>query len=230
MGVMRLRFPNSPGLNPCHESIYRFVYNHPSRDHFIQLLRKKHKRRKGRSKVRRGGLHYTRSIRERPKSAEERTEIGHWEGDLIVGEDGESAMGTLVDRMTRYTMIMPLQAKDSAAVMEAFYQALLELPEEARKTLTYDRGSEMARHEELTRRTGVPVYFADAKCPWQRGSNENTNGLLREFFPKKTNLYAYTIEEVAHVQRLLNLRPRKILGYASPKEVFQQSISRTLNC
>jgi len=150
---------------------------------------------------------------------EQRIEIGHWEGDQVVGKDHRTAIATLVERTSRYTIIVPLiKNKGSIETVGSFIQIFNIIPKELRKSLTYDRGKEMTLHEIFTKKTEVSVFFADPHSPWQRGTNENTNGLIRQFFPKGTDFSKYRKEDYQKVQDLLNNRPRKVLGYMTPKE------------
>jgi IS30 family transposase len=169
-----------------------------------------------------------RSIRERPEEAQSREVPGHWEGDLIKGAFNGSAIGTLVDRSTRFVILAKVDDSSAEAVLEGFSRRLRTLPKALRKTLTYDQGREMARHEELEERTHLMVYFADPHSPWQRPTNENTNGLLRQYFPKGTDLSQYSQQYLTKVANEMNNRPRKSLGFRTPSEVMAQKI-RDLN-
>jgi IS30 family transposase len=163
-------------------------------------------------------------ISARPISVLDRLEPGHWEGDLLVGRYGRSHFITLVERHSRYLVALPIKDATSGTVIAALLAAFARLPEPMRKSLTWDRGVEMTRHAEFTAATGLPVYFADAYCPWQRGSNENTNGLLRQYFPKKTDLAAHTPEHLQQVVDEINSRPREVLGWQTAHEVFQAAV------
>jgi len=213
-----------------HESIYRYIYAFPRgelRKLFTSFLRSRRRHRKDRSKVhsRRGQIPDATPISERPKEVEDRKVPGHWEGDLIIGKNHKSALGTLVERTTRLVILVPIKGtKDAKTVREAFAEVLNEIDPAVRLSMTYDRGTEMAEHRALTEATGVKVYFADPSSPWQRGTNENTNGLIRQYFPKKTDFSKVTIEEIKFAQNELNERPRKVLDWDTPKKAFQKLI------
>lgn len=217
-------------MQVSHESIYTYIYILPRgelRKELISYLRQgaEGRRRRKRDTDERGKIPNMVSIRERPQEAAARTVPGHWESDLLVGKENKSAIGTLVERTTRTTILVPLSAKDAETVRKEFAKAVKKLPKEACKSLTHDRGTEMSQHELFTRQTKVQVYFADPHSPWQRGTNENTNGLIRQFFPKKTDFSIVSKKELKYVQNLLNERPRKTLNWKTPKESFEELLA-----
>ena len=221
---------NEPVKWISHESIYRYIYAFPRgelRKIFTGFLRCKRRLRKDRSKIhsRRGQIPDATPISERPKEVEDRIVPGHWEGDLIIGKNHKSALGTLVERTTRLVILIPIKGKkDAKTVREAFAEVFNEIDPEVRLSMTYDRGTEMAEHKLLTEETGVKVYFADPSLPGPRGTNENTNGLIRQYFPKKTDFSKVTLEEIKFAQDELNGRPRKVLDWETPKKAFQKLI------
>jgi IS30 family transposase len=160
------------------------------------------------------------SIEERPSEVADRSVPGHWEGDVILGQFRRSAIGTLVERTTRFTLLVPLHSKDAVTVRKAYAHAIRKLPQYLTKTLTYDQGKEMSQHRQFTIATGIEVYFAHPGCPWERGTSENTNGLVRQFFPKTTDFRQVSTPKLKRAQNLLNGRPRKTLGYQTPKEAL----------
>jgi len=221
--------PDDPALRVSHETIYVALYALPRgelRKALIGQLRKAHQSRRPRSRGqdRRGGLINMTSIHERPDEVLGREVPGHWEGDLIKGAANRSAVGTLVERKSRYVVLARMQGTGADAALDAFTRHFRHIPAGVRKTLTYDQGKEMARHEELARRVRIQVFFADPHSPWQRPSNENANGLIREYLPKGMDLSDVRQAELNNIARLLNHRPRKCLDFATPAEVFQQDI------
>lgn len=166
------------------------------------------------------------SISERPATAEDRAIPGHWEGDLLFG-NANSQIATLVERQTRYVMLVRVASKDTETVINALIKHAGKLPQELYRSLTWDRGKEMADHKRFTVATDIKVYFCDPQHPWQRGSNENTNGLLRQYFPKGTDLSVYSQARLNAVARRLNERPRKTLNFDTPDERFHQTVAST---
>jgi IS30 family transposase len=210
-----------------HETIYKYIYATPKgelKKLMIAHLRSKRKLRKDRNHVhsRRGGIPDAVPIGERPEEVDARLVPGHWEGDLIIGKNHKSALGTLVERTTRLTILVPVKGKDAKTVREAFADVFTEIEPEMKKSMTYDRGVEMAEHKILTEQTGVKVYFADPSSPWQRGTNENTNGLIRQYFPKGTDFNKVTLKEIKFAQDRLNNRPRKVLNWSTPLKEFKK--------
>lgn len=223
---LREKFKDDPSMQLSHESIYTYVYvlsRGNLRDELIKYLRQSRpeRRPKGSSKRRPRMLDMI-SIEERPKDVEDRTIPGHWEGDLIIGKGHKSALGTLVERTTRYTILVPLKAKDATTVRLAFAKELKRLPKELRHSMTYDQGTEMSEHRLFTKSTKMKVYFAHPHSPWERGTNENTNMLVRDFFPKGTDFGTVSRYRIKRVQKLLNTRPRKIINWQFPEDVFAE--------
>lgn len=221
---LRQAHPTEPNLQASHETIYTAIYAMPKgefKKEVISLLRQRRKNREahGRSE-RRGDYQDVLSIHMRPPEVEDRLVPGHWEGDLIKGKNNKSAVGTLVCRKTRFAMLVKLDGATAKDVFEGFEMAFSPLDEAMRKTLTYDRGKEMAWHEKLAQSTGLKIYFCDPHSPWQRGSNENTNGLLRDFLPKGTDLSIHSQDDLDRIARSLNNRPRQTLGWKTPAEAF----------
>ena len=164
------------------------------------------------------------SIHERSKHIENRRSIGHWEGDLVSGSKN-THIATLVDRKSRFTIILKLKGKDAKSVHQALLATFQKMPKPYRKSLTWDRGMELAKHADLTKEIGIPVYFCDPQCPWQRGTNENTNSLIRQYFPKKTDLSPHTQKRLNEVATQLNERPRKTLKFKTPSHMIEKSVA-----
>jgi len=226
-GRIKIDYPNDTVMTISHEAIYRYIYLHPQAKvnrKLIALLpyHKSRRRRAGSYSKRKIKIHNQVSIEERPKHVEEREEIGHWEGDLIIGKGQQSAIGTAVERKSRFTIIVKLHDRKSKTVCDKFSRELGKLDKSFLKTFTYDNGTEMARHELIAERTGMSIYFAHPYSSWERGTNENTNGLIRRYFPKKTDFNKVTERELKQVQKMLNNRPRKVLNFKTPAEVFAE--------
>ncbi len=224
-------YPLDMNMQISHESIYTYIYVLPRGEMRKELIAYLRQGKRGRQRRKRGTAERDKipnliSIKERPKEVENRIVPGHWESDLIIGKDHASAIGTLVERTTRTTILVPLKAKDAETVRKTFARTVKRLPKETCLSLTHDRGSEMTEHELFTKETKVQVYFADPYSPWQRGTNENTNGLIRQFFPKGTDFNQVSVRELKRVQRLLNERPRETLGWKTPKESFNKLIRK----
>jgi len=228
------RFPDRPEMRVATETIYGALYTQGAgrlRRDPARVLRSGHVRRKRR---RRSGERLSRfiapmlMIAERPAEVADRAVPGHWEGDLIMGSANRSAIGTVVERTTRYLLLLHLpEGHDSKHVRDALSDAVSALPPRLWRSLTWDQGVEMGRHDEFTRATDVPVYFCERASPWQRGTNENTNGLLRQYFPKGTDLSVHTAEDLAAVAAELNARPRRTLGWETPSGRLDRLVMST---
>jgi IS30 family transposase len=224
-GILRRMHPDEPTLQVSHETIYTALYAMPRgelRSELIACLRqaRKSRRPRARGEDRRGTIPNMVSIHMRPPEIEERVIPGHWEGDLIKGARNASAVGTLVERTTLFVALARMDNATADAAVTGFGTVLNRIDAQCRLSLTYDQGREMAQHERLSEITGIKVYFADPHSPWQRGINENTNGLLRQYFPKGTDLSGLTQAELDAVAWQLNTRPRKSLGWKCPAELF----------
>ncbi len=232
-GWLKYTYPDDENFQVSHETIYRSLFIQARgalKKELLQHLRKTRAMRRSRHKNLRGeGLGQITdavSIRERPASVEDRALPGHWEGDLIFGSNN-SQIATLVERFTRYVMLVKVNSKDTETVINALIKHAHKLPRELYKSLTWDRGKEMADHKRFTLATDVTVYFCDPQHPWQRGSNENTNGLLRQYFPKGMDISNVSQAKLNAVARQLNERPRKTLDYRTPAERFNQCVVST---
>lgn len=227
---LKLEYPGDKNMRISHETIYQYLYCLPRgelKKELMKGLRQERKSRLSRTarNCRKPKIEGMISISERPKETEGRIVPGHWEGDLIVGKNHASAVGTLVERTTRLTLLVPLKEKGAGAVRTAFAEAFKRIPKQMKKTLTYDRGTEMSEHQLFSEDTKIQVFFADPYSPWQRGTNENTNGLIRQYFPKGTNFKEVSLSAIREAERRLNGRPRKILGYMTPSEKFFELIT-----
>jgi len=241
-------FPDDESMRISHEAIYQALYvqgRGALRRELVACLRTGRALRVPRARTRGRGKKFISSeimISERPAEVQDRAVPGHWEGDLIVGL-GSSAIGTLVERTTRFTMLLHLPRMDdygqqprvkngpalaghgAEAVRDAIASAIITLPNELRRSLTWDQGAEMAQHAQLRVETDLPIYFCDPHSPWQRGTNENTNGLLRQYFPKGTDLSRHSRDDLDAIAAALNSRPRKTLGWKTPAEAFNDQLS-----
>jgi transposase, IS30 family len=226
-GILSKAFPQEQDLCVSHETIYTAIYLVPRgelRKDLIASLRHGHSTRKPRTRGtdRRGQIPDMQSIHVRPPEVEDRLIPGHWEGDLIKGAGNRSSVGTLVERTSGFVVLAKMNSASAADALASFGDALERIPEALRKTLTYDQGKEMSYHAALTLRTGVQVYFADPHSPWQRGSNENTNGLLRQYMPKGTDLSIYSQDQLDQIALSLNTRPRQRHDFRTPLQVYNQ--------
>lgn len=232
-GWLKRTYPGDEHQQVSHETIYRSLYIQARgalKKELLQHLRRTRVMRRSRHHTQKtpnhGQISNAVSISERPASVEDRAVPGHWEGDLISGTNN-SHIATLVERHTRYVMLAKVKGKDSQTVINALIKQAHKLPKELYKSLTWDRGSEMAEHQQFTLATDIAVYLCDPYNPWQRGSNENTNGLLRQYFPKGTDLSTHTQAKLSAVARQLNERPRKTLDFQTPAERFNQCVAST---
>jgi IS30 family transposase len=226
-------YPDEPAMHVSHETIYRALYVQArgalKRELIAHLRRgQSYRRPRGASRAAsgRGKLVDTVSIAERPPAADSRAVPGHWEGDLLKGKRG-TQVATLVERTSRFLLLIRVPAADSATVVAALARRVQRLPAALRQSLTWDRGKEMAQHAEFTIATDVQVYFCDPQSPWQRGSNENTNGLLRQYFPKGSDLRNVTQRQLDAVALRLNTRPRQTLGWKTPADVLNAAVAST---
>jgi IS30 family transposase len=226
------RYPEDMTMRVSHETIYAYLYVHPRgylKRQMVRQLRRKHKNRRTRKERQKcSPIQDFISIDERPEEVKNREIAGHWEGDLIIGSMNKSAIGTLVERKTRLTLLVSLPKKDSPSVCQAFADKFNHLPERLKKSLTYDQGTEMAEHKTFTQNTKIKVYFAHPHSPWERGTNENTNALVRDFFPSGTDFLKISAHRLQEVQDLLNDRPRKVLNWHTPHESFTKTVALEL--
>lgn len=223
-------YPHQRQRHVSHETIYNAIYAYPKgelRKELIACLRQNRTKRMPRSRGqdRRGQIPEMVSIHVRPPEVDDRIMPGHWEGDLIKGAGNRSAVAVLVERVSRAVLLAKMPDASAASALQAFTNKLQSLVEPLRQTLTYDQGREMSRHAELTDATGVRVYFCDPHSPWQRGTCENTNGLLRQYLPKGTDLSVYTQEELDAIAESLNTRPRQTLGWMTPLQTLAQVLT-----
>jgi IS30 family transposase len=229
---LRLDYPDDPEMRVSHETIYQSLFvqgRGELRRELARCLRSGRTVRRRRGRVeRRGRLPGMVMISERSADIDDRAVAGHWEGDLILGEGGRTAVGTLVERTSRMVLLLHLKGDRSALTVEAaMRKAVSTLPKELCRSITWDQGAEMANHASFTVATDIPIYFCDPHAPWQRGSNENTNGLLRQYLPKGVDLSKFTAADLRRIERSMNGRPRKTLGYMTPSEKFAELVAAT---
>ena len=233
-GWLARTYPDDPELQVSHETIYQslFVQGRGALRHELHVCLRSGRAMRRNKKWTKGGHGMGKikdmvMISERPAEVEDRAVPGHWEGDLILGK-GFTSVGTLVERQTRYVILLRLPKDHGAqAVRDAMTKRIVTLPAQLRRTLTWDLGPEMSEHVRFTVDTGVQVYFCDPRSPWQRGTNENTNGLLRQYLPKGTDLSVHSQRQLDAIARSLNRRPRKTLGFMSPSEAFAGAVAST---
>ncbi len=232
-GWLQHTYPCDQSHHVSHETIYRTLFIQARgalKKELLQHLRRTRGMRRSRHHTQKTAIHGqivdAISISERPAAVEDRAVPGHWEGDLLFGSRN-SQIATLVERQTRYVMLVKVPGKDTETVVNALVKNARKLPQELYKSLTWDRGKEMAAHKRFTMATDIQVYFCDPRSPWQRGSNENTNGLLRQYLPKGIDISSYSQAKLNSVARQLNERPRKTLGFETPAEMFSQSVALT---
>lgn len=228
--TLKTDYPTDMTMRISPESIYTYLFVLPKgtlKKELLSCLRqnRKHRHRQLRGVEAKRKLEDMLSIEERPKEIEDRIIPGHWEGDLIVGKNNRSALGTLVERTTRTVILIPIKNREAETVAKAFAKEVKKLPQQMKLSMTYDQGREMAQHKLFTKITGIKVYFAHPRSPWERGTNENTNGLIRQYFPKGTDFHKVSRYEVKRAQHQLNGRPRKTLNYQTPYSVFNQLIN-----
>ena len=230
-GWLKLGFPDDKSMRVSHETIYRSLFIQARgvlKKELLSHLRSRRMMRRGKTSTTegqpRGQIIDAISIRKRPAEVEDRAIPGHWEGDLLSGSKN-SHIATLVERRSRFVMLVQVDGKDTASVVGALVRQVKQLPEGVMSSLTWDRGSELAQHKKFTIATDVEMYFCDPRSPWQRGTNENTNGLLRQYFPRGTNLCGYSQQDLDAIALKLNTRPRKILGFMTPDAKLAKSVA-----
>jgi len=232
-GWLRFAYPDDNWMRVSHETIYRSLFLQARgvlKRELLHHLRSRRVMRKAKKQLVKGPFHEripkAVSIRQRPAEVEDRAVPGHWEGDLLSGAK-HTHIATLVERQTRFTKLVKIDRKDTASVVSALARQVRTLPRELRRTLTWDNGLEMVRHRHFTLATRMKVYFCDPYSPWQRGTNENTNGLLRQYFPAGTDMSKFSQDELDEIAKRLNQRPRKTLGFKSPAETFYALVAST---
>jgi IS30 family transposase len=229
--TLRRMHPDDPSARVSHETIYAMIYAQPRgglKAAMTEALRQGKTRRGIRRRTCAGSAIVPESLKiiHRPEEVDARLIPGHWEGDMIKGAGNRTSVGTLVERKTRFLILSKMNGNGAEAALEGFSRQMKRLPASLRKSMTYDRGLEMACHPELARRLKIDIWFCDPHTPWQRGSNENTNGLLRQFLPKGSDLSQYSQRDLSHIARLLNNRPRKTLGWKTPAEAFAEELAK----
>lgn len=230
---LKKEFPNDKTMQISHETIYFYIYVHAKKELKNELILQLRQKRKRRGNFKTPAVLAPKikdrvSIDDRPVEVLGREIPGHWEGDLIIGKNHESCLGTLAERTTRTILLIPLKNKNAETVRKGFEKAFRKLPKIMKKSLTYDNGTEMSEHKMFTKNTKVNVYFTHPYSPWERPTNENSNGLIRDYFPKGTNFNDIPLKKIKQVQNELNERPRKVLDYQTPKNVFNQLIINNL--
>ena len=232
---LRVEYQDQPEWWVSHESIYQALYVQAKGELSVQVkaalrsgrIERRSRTRTQRNKTVTSSIPNLVSISERPASAEDRAVPGHWEGDLIVGTYNRSAVATVLERTSRYVMLVKVDSKKAVHVGEQLSAHMGTLPDQVRKSLTWDRGSEIAEHKKFTVETNIPVFICDPKSPWQRGSNENINGLIRQYLPKGTDLSVHSQHDLDRIADSLNTRPRKVLGVRTPAQVFNELVATT---
>lgn len=226
---LQREYPQNMAMRVSHEAIYSYLYVLPKgrlKKELLSCLRRERKRRRrqGRKPSVERKLQDMILIDKRPKNVEKRVIPGHWEGDLLLGKNRQSSLGSLVERKTRFLMLVKLKNRKAYEVQKAFTRKIKHLPKKLRQSLTYDQGREMAQHKLFTRNTRMKVYFAHPASPWERGTNENTNGLIRQFFPKGTDFNKVSSHKIRWAESLLNDRPRKVLNWDKPSEAMARAL------
>lgn len=230
-GWLSIHFPNDKSMSISHESIYKYIYSVARgelKKELISYLRYEKAKRKSIVGSRKNAIKIKDrvSISSRPEQVDDRTVPGHWESDLIIGKDRKTAIGTIVERTTRFAILVPLKNRSAPEIRKAFARELKKFPKELTKTMTHDNGLEMAQHKMFTKQTHIQVYFCHPYSSWERGTNENTNGLIRDFWPKGFDFSTLNRYQIKKVQKLLNERPRNVLNWKSPAEVFFDFINK----
>ena len=231
-GRIKLDYPDDLAMRVSHESVYQYIWEDKKQDgelyKNLRQGRKKHKKRYGK-KDNRGVIPNEKSIDERPEIVNKKERFGDWEGDLIIGHNHKGAINTQVERLSKFTSAVKMKDKTAVFMEKATIKAYSDIPEKLRLTMTYDNGTEMANHEKIAKKLGIDIYFAHPYHSWERGLNENTNGLLRQYFPKGTDFTKITQADVDKAVKALNNRPRKTLKYRTPKEVFTEQMELFLS-